>query len=142
VTFKRGVMPIFETNDPEVTMRDPRYVGAIDLVRRNGAREIQLRYDDEQKPIVWIAVAGFSIIKGKPSGRGKINAHQVGGGFDPLTAIFALCHACLDRHGFCMHCGQATMFDETFEVQPIDFYCWYQWDPELQTFRRGCEGST
>lgn len=133
-------MPVFETADPEVTVRDPRYIAAIELVRRNGAREIQLRYDDEQKPIVWVAVAGFSIINGKPSGTGKINAHQVGCGLDPLSSLFGLCHACLDRRGVCNHCQRNTMFDEKFSPQPLEaFYCWYQWDPEVKTFRRGCE---
>lgn len=121
--------------------RDPRWVAAIDLLRRNGAREVQIRYDDEQKPIVWVTTASFSVINGKPSNRGKINAHQAGGGLDPMSSIFALCRACLDRRGKCNHCGKNTMFDETFESQPLeDFYCWYQWDPEMQTFRRGCEG--
>ena len=134
-------MPVFEPTDPEASAQDPRYVAAIDLIRRNGAREIQLRYDEEQKPIVWVATAGFSIIDGKISGRGKVNAHQAGGGLDPLTAIFALCRACLDRRGQCVHCGRNTMFDENFESQPLAlFYCWYQWDPELKMFRRGCEG--
>lgn len=134
-------MPVFETNSPKVSVEDPRYIAAIDLVRRNGAKEIQLRYDDEQNPIVWVAVAGFSVIDGKIGQRGKINAHQVGAGLTPLNSVFSLCHACLDRHGFCAHCGRNTMFDEIFEEHPTqNFYCWYQWDPELQTFRRGCEG--
>lgn len=133
-------MPTFETADPRVAIKDPRYTAAIDLVRRNGAREIQIRYDDEQKPIVYVAVAGFSIINGRPAGRGKVNGYQAGGALDPLGAIFALCRACLDRVGRCTHCGKSTMFDETFDEQPLeDFYCWYQWDPELKTFRRGCE---
>lgn len=134
-------MPVFDTADPEAAIEDPRYVAAIDLVRRNGAREIQLRYDDEQNPIVWVAVAGFSIVNGKPSGRGKVNAYQAGGGIDPLSAIFALCRALLDRRGICVRCGKNTMFDETFESQPLEYsYCWYQWDPEMKIFRRGCEG--
>lgn len=134
-------MPSFEVTDPQVAYRDPRYTAAIDLVRRNGARGIQLRYDDEQNPIVWVAVAEFSVIDGKITGHGKINAHQAGGGLDPLSAIFALCRACLDRRGLCVHCQRNTMFDETFDPQPLsEFYCWYQWDPELKTFRRSCEG--
>lgn len=133
-------MPTFDALDTEEAMQDPRFVGAIDLVRRNGARDVQIRYDDEQNPIVWVVVAGFSIIDGKPSARGKVNAHQAGGGLNPLTAIFALCRACLDRKGVCNHCGRNTMFDEHFEPQPLEeFYCWYQWDPEVKTFRRGCE---
>lgn len=135
-------MPIFQASALPDAANDPRYVAAIDLVRRNGAREIQLRYDDEQNPIVWVAVAGFSIINGKiAQSRGKINAHQAGGGLDPLSALFALCRACLDRQGRCVHCDRNTMFDENFSAQPLEaFYCWYQWDPEMKTFRRGCEG--
>jgi hypothetical protein len=133
-------MPVFDTTNPELAIRDPRYIGAIDLLRRNGARSIQLRYDDEQNPIVWVAVAGFSIIDGKPSPYGKVNAHQAGGGLDPLSSVFALCRACLDRRGRCVHCGRNTMFDEGSEPQPLaDFYCWYQWDPERKGFHRGCE---
>lgn len=133
-------MPAFKAMDFKLAVEDPRYLAAIELIERNGAREIQIRYDDEQNPIVFVVVAGFSIINEKPSGRGKINAHQAGGGLNPLSAIFALCHACMDRRGSCNHCGRNTMFDETFDPQPLEnFYCWYQWDPELKTFRRGCE---
>jgi hypothetical protein len=134
-------MPALDALDPKMAVEDPRYIGAIELIRRVGAREIQLRYDEEQHPIVWVCTAAFSIINGKPSGRGKINAHQASGGLDPLRAIFALCHICLDRQGVCLHCGRNTMFDENFSPQPLEnFYCWYQWDPEMKTFRRGCEG--
>jgi hypothetical protein len=134
-------MPAFDSLDIDSAVKDPRYVAAIDLIRRAGAREIQLRYDDVQAPIVWVATAGFSIIDGKPSARGKINAHQAGGGLDPLLAIFALCRACLDRQGKCTRCGRSTMFDETFDPQPLEsYYCWRQWDPEMKTFRRSCEG--
>jgi hypothetical protein len=134
-------VPSFELPHPEVSLRDPRYVAAIELIRRNGARELQLRYDNEQTPIVWVAVAGFSVVDGMPSQQGEINAHQAAGGLDPLKAIFALCRACLDRRGVCTHCGRNTMFDEEFSPQPLEaFYCWYQWDPELKIFRRGCEG--
>jgi hypothetical protein len=134
-------VPSFNAIDPDLAVKDPRFTAALDLVRRNGAREIQLRFDDEQKPIVWVAVAGFSIIDGIPAGRGKINAHQAGGGLDPLTALFSLCRACLDRHGLCVHCGRNTMFDESFSPQPFEaVYCWYKWDPEMKVFRRSCEG--
>jgi hypothetical protein len=134
-------MPIFDIVHPGDAINDPRYTAAIDLIRRTGARDIQIRYDDEQRPIVWVTTAGFTIHNGTHSTRGKINAYQAGCGLDPLSAIFGLCHACFDRKGQCTHCGRNTMFDETFEDQPLaDFYCWYQWDPELKIFRRGCEG--
>lgn len=135
-------MPIFEpTTDVYESYRDPRYLAAVDLVRRTGARKIQIRYDKEQDPIVWVAVAEFSIIDGQLSNTGEINAHQAGGGLDPLSAIFALCRACLDRKGTCILCGRNTMFDETFAAHPLEeFYCWRQWDPEMKVFRRSCEG--
>lgn len=134
-------MPHFDVTDMQDAVKDPRYIPAIELLRRNGAKEVQLRYDEEQQPLVWVAVAGFSLINGKPAGRGKLNAWQAGGGLDPLSSLFALCRACLDRKGWCTHCHRNTMFEETIESQPLeDFYCWYQWDPENRTFRRGCEG--
>lgn len=133
--------PAFEATDPRVAAQDPRFIAAIEFLRRNGAREFQMRYDEEQEPIVWVAVAGYSIINGKPSARGKINGHAAGSGMDPLSAIFGLLHNSLDRKGRCTHCGRTTMFDEGFESQVLeDVFCWYQWDPELKTFRRGCEG--
>jgi len=134
-------VPSFDSRSPLVAIKDPRYRAAIELIERVGAREIQLRYDDVQHPIVWVCTAAFSIIDGKPAGRGKINAYQAGGGLDPLEALFALCRMCLDRRGRCVHCDRNTMFDENFSPQPLEsFYCWYQWDPEIKTFRRGCEG--
>lgn len=135
--------PVFETTDPKVASKDPRFTAAIDFLKRMGAREFQIRYDDEQEPIVWVAVSGFSIINGKISGRGKTNAHQCGSGFDPLRAIFNLMASSLNFKGHCNHCGRNTMFDENFgEVPMDDVFCWYQWDPETKTFRRGCEGDT
>lgn len=138
-------MPAFEATDPRHAAKDPRYVAAIKLIERQGAKEFQIRYDEEQDPIVWVATAGFAIHNGKIGRSGKVNAHQCGAGLNPLTAIFSLCHNSLDRRGLCLHCHRNTMFDENFEINPdtlTDAYCFYQWDPENSTFRRGCEGDT
>ena len=34
---------------------DPRFIAGVDMVRRTGVSDIQIRYDDEQEPIVWVA---------------------------------------------------------------------------------------
>lgn len=136
-------MPAFEATDPQLAVKDERFTAAIKFLERLGAREFQMRFDDEQRPIVWVAISGYSIINGKPATRGKINAHQTGCGMDPLTAMFNLMTNSLNFRGLCNHCGRNTMFDESFgEVPMADVYCWYQWDPELKLYRRGCEGDT
>lgn len=133
--------PAFDAQDPQLAVHDPRFIAAIDFLKRQGAREFQIRYDDEQQPIVWVAVAGYSWIDGRPRSTGKINGHQTGSGMDPLSAMFNLLRNSLNFVGRCNHCDRNTMFDEWFGEQPLeDLYCWYQWDPELKVYRRGCEG--
>jgi hypothetical protein len=41
----------------------------------------------------------------------------------------------------CAHCGKPTGLEPTLLVDmPFpEHICWYQYDPELKTFRRGCE---
>ena len=35
---------------------DPRVTAAIDVISRTGVREFQLRYHDDEEPVIWIAV--------------------------------------------------------------------------------------
>lgn len=135
--------PAFDATDPGLAVKDPRFTAAIDFLKRQGAREFQIRYDEEQAPIVWVAVVGYAWRDGRPRSSGKINGYQTGAGLDPLSAIFDLLRSSLNFRGRCQHCERNTMFDESFGEQPLDdVYCWYQWDPELQSYRRGCEGDT
>lgn len=106
--------------------QDPRMVAAIDMLRRTGANEVQIRYSDDEHPVVWIAVAQW---------RGHWEA---GAGMHPSHALFALCAEVIDG-GTCKHCKRPTGFDSSFGQMPLDkVVCWYQYDPELKTFRRGC----
>jgi hypothetical protein len=57
---------------------------------------------------------------------------------DPLDAVFRLCDEVIDG-GQCTHCRKPAGFEPSIETMPLNqFVCWYQWDPELKTFRRGC----
>jgi hypothetical protein len=125
-----------------VNFDEPRLLAGVALARRTGAREVQIRFSDDEQPVVWMAVACYSVLDGHPRSTGKINAYKVGAGFEPVQAVMALCSDAVDGAG-CVHCGRPCGFDENFGEQPLDEYiCWYQYDPELETFRRGCEGGT
>lgn len=126
-------------NNPFVN--DPRFVAAIDLVRRTGARQIQIRYSDDESPVVWMAVAGYSVHHGKLSSVGKINAYKLGAALDPREALFRLLNEAIDG-AQCAHCGRPSGFVEGTENMPLsEHICWYIFDPETNKYMRGCEAS-
>ena len=113
---------------------DPRFIAAIDLIGRSGATSWQVRYSDDEKPVVWFCVAIY----------GKKGAFETAAAPDPVEAALRLCTQIIDG-AQCTHCKKPTVFYPTHDEQPImldDLFCNYQWDPELKTFRRGCEGDT
>jgi hypothetical protein len=121
---------------------DPRLAAGADLVRRTGAKEFQIRYSDDQQPTVWIAVASFTERDGRPVSSGKINAHKVGAALDPVSAILSLLDELIDGSQ-CTHCGRPAGVAHDLAAMPLgDHICWYQFDPELVTYRRACEGDT
>jgi hypothetical protein len=129
---------------PDDDSDDPRWVPAVDLVRRTGAREFQIRYCEEEEPVVWLALAMHLTRDGRPVAEDGKETWSVGSGFTPSAALFALCDSLLDG-GTCQHCGRPTGFIPDNERQVDEelgapFVCWYRWDPELRTFRRKCEG--
>lgn len=107
---------------------DDRDLAAIKLIGRTGAKEFTIRFCAEAEPIVWMALADY------PDGK-----HAVAAALTPSSAIMHLCDELVDG-GSCMHCNRPTGFTPDLGTMPMDdFFCWYQWDPELKTFRRGCE---
>lgn len=107
---------------------DARMTAAVELLGRTGADEFQVRYCDEEKPVVWIAAARWGDI------------WEAAAGMNPLFAVFRLCDQVIDG-GHCVHCNRPTGFAAELDQMPLDkLVCWYQWDPERSTFRRGCEG--
>lgn len=106
---------------------DPRFIAAIEMLRRTGAVSIGIRFQDDEDPTVWLAVATWD--KGE----------EAAGAMTPLLALMRLCGQVIDG-GTCMHCGRTTVFSDDFRNLPLaDAVCWYAWDPEAKTFRRGCE---
>lgn len=115
---------------------DPRFVAMIDLIGRTGAKSMQVRFSDDQQPIVWMVVGEF------PSPDGW--HFEAGGGLSPLQAGMRLLETVLDGGGTCAHCSRPCGVWEWWEDTPPlrSMVCWYVYDPELEKFRRSCEGET
>jgi len=108
-----------------------RLLAAVDLIGRTGAHGFQLRFSDDEEPIVWLAVAQYR------------DTADAAGALDPLRAVLRLAEQLIDG-GRCTHCDRPTGLEpDTLDAMPLDaMVCWYQYDPELGTFRRGCEGDS
>jgi hypothetical protein len=112
--------------------KDPRFLAAVDMLGRTGAESFQIRYSDDEQPVVWVAVVGYE----RPGGM----HWECAGAMSPLGAILRLCETMIDG-GQCTHCKRPSGFSEDIDTMPMDhLVCWFQYDPELKTFRRGCEG--
>ena len=111
-----------------VTEDDERFTAAVELIGRTGAEEFEIRHSPEDDPpITWTAIGKW----------GK--AYEVAAAMHPVEAVFRLCDQIIDG-GQCNHCHKPTGFESSMDPMPLNqFVCWYQWDPELKTFRRGCE---
>jgi hypothetical protein len=115
----------------ESSVQDARFIAAVDMIGRTGAKSFGVRYQDDEQSVVWLAVAEW--------GEGKADA---AGALDPLRAVLRLCEQVVDG-AQCTHCQRpAGLEPDSIETMPVDdLVCWYQFDPELATFRRGCEGA-
>jgi hypothetical protein len=123
---------------------DPKLVAAVDLVGRTGAADVQIRYSDDEQPVVWFAVARFHTgPEGRPHrGTGEPDRWETAAGRDPTEAVLRLCERLVDG-GQCQHCKKPAMFHADLDTNPTPLdplFCSYEWDPELETFRRSCEG--
>lgn len=99
----------------------------IDMVGHTGSESCQIRYSDDDQPVIWMAVGKWG------------DRHEVGAATDPVTAAFRLLETVVDG-GTCTHCKKPTGITQDFDDMPMEtLVCWYQYDPELKKFRRGCE---
>lgn len=112
----------------------------VDLIGRCGADELQVRYDDQQQPPVWIAVARWTVLVDD----GEQRAAKVGAGLNETAALLQLAEAAVDG-GTCARCGRTSGVDADWANPRPDVgilggptMCWFVYDPELDTFRRGC----
>lgn len=125
-------------------MDDPRVEAGITMLRRTGAQSVGFRYQDDHEPTLWLAEAMWLRgPDGVPVAKGGEEAHECAGALDPLAALMRLLDQVMDG-GKCAHCGRPTGVEQDFAADPLlpDHICWYQYDPELKTFRRSCEGET
>jgi hypothetical protein len=113
----------------------PKFLAALEFIRRTGAQQIQVRYSDDEQPVVWFVVAKYD--GRNPAG---IKGFETDASLSPWLAIQRLCERLADG-GTCQHCGRNTAFEpDSLLRMPLDkVICWYQYDPELKTYRRGCE---
>lgn len=118
---------------------DPRFTAAIEMLERTGIATFGLRYQDDEEPIVWIAVVEYKAEKTPKIGDGA----EAAAAMSPLQAVLRLCEQIMDG-GQCSHCKRVCAIETDWRNRlPLeDAVCWYVYDPETQKFRRGCEGET
>lgn len=113
---------------------EPFFLACVDMIGRTGPKTLEFRWSPpeiENTPTVWIAVAGYEV-------REKW-AFVSECAFAVETATFRLLERLVDG-GQCQQCSKPTGVTREFHRMPIpEEICWYQFDPELKTFRRGCE---
>jgi hypothetical protein len=112
---------------------EPLFRAYVDMIGRTKALEFQVRYCDEEEPVVWLACARYE------------GAWQAAAGMTPETAVERLAESLIDG-GRCRHCERPTGITTDLEMEesvlPEGLICWYTYCPELHTFRRSCEGDT
>ena len=86
-------------------------------------------HSDDEEPVVWFVVAVYDV-----------DVWEVDAAENPLNAINRLLERLIDGSK-CKHCNRPAGFEPNLLVRmPMDkMICWYQYDPELKTYRRGCE---
>ena len=115
-----------------MTDLDPRMTAGIALLGRTGAKDVQIRYSDDEFPTVWFIVTRYE--------RSRNNYYDTASAMDPTTAVMRMCERMIDG-GQCNHCHLPTIFIPDSDDQLLkQMGCVYAWDPELKTFRRSCEG--
>lgn len=109
-----------------------------------GMRSFRIGHSDEHedgKPVIWHATATYR----RQRETYFTTNHEVDAALDPVQAVLRLCERLVDG-GLCQHCGKGTVFlaetEDTFveSMTKVLDGCLYAWDPEMKTFRRGCEG--
>lgn len=117
---------------------DVRLVACLDAIRRTGCLEIDVRYSDDEEPVVWFVVAHYP--------RGGQDVCETAASLDPVEAAWRLLKLLISGRGrqrsLCVHCKRPADVSEDWQGRWSDDKdtCWWVYDPELQVFRRSCEG--
>jgi hypothetical protein len=125
------------------TTTDPKTLAAMDMLRRTGAAEVQVRYSDDEQPTVWLAVSRYRLGgDGRPKPTGPINGSEVAAGRNPTEALLRLCERVMDGGSAPLRQALDVLRRPRRQPHPLDAaFCITSWDPELSTFRRSCEGN-
>jgi hypothetical protein len=121
--------PPGEHDDPTI----PQFLAAVDLIGRTGARDFEFRLSEPDEELsgrpVFVSIASY---------RGGMG-WDAGAGATPLASVERLLDQLLDG-GQCTHCHRPTGVAHNLGPMPLaEQVCWYQYDPELKTYRRACE---
>jgi len=132
-------MPGFcEPDAPHHTL-NPRFIAAVKLLERTGMSSFRIGHSDEGEdgvPVIWHATAEYR----RKHGIAFSRHYFVDAAIEPVEATLKLCASVVDG-GLCTHCGALTVFVPDTNTNIVDLLgCVYAWDPELATYRRGCEG--
>lgn len=125
-------------------MTDPplseRALAAVEVVRRTGAESFQIRYSDDEEPVVWIAVATYHINReGRVVKHGSRRVSEAAAAIQPDEAIYRLAERIVDG-GQCAHCKRPAAFNPNVANEPLgDVFCWWTWDPETNTYSQACQ---
>lgn len=104
------------------------YAAAVALIGRTGATEYQFRICDGE-PEVYVSVAKWGD-----------DIYETASSTVPYQSAICLAEQVVDG-GQCTHCGKPSAVSDGIETLPFSGQlCWYQYNPEMKTFRRGCEG--
>lgn len=116
-----------------------RALAAVDVIRRTGAQSFQIRYSDDEQPVIWMAVVTWRINKdGIPAKHGAHRASEAAAALAPDSAIYRLANQIIDG-GQCAHCGRPAAFNEDVDHEPMgDVLCWWTWDPETSRYVQAC----
>jgi hypothetical protein len=123
---------------------DPRMHAGIDLLRRTGQRSFQLRYSDDEQPVVWMALGEYGLDENnRPVKTGGDTHYEVAAALHPVSAVLRLLEVVLDG-GKCAHCDRATGIFPELEPPTISTLmdaaiCWYVFDADSARYVRGCE---
>jgi hypothetical protein len=110
-----------------------RTTALITMIGRTGAKSTKIQFCEEERPTVWMAVAAYPI-EGSDD-----EIFIAAGDLSPLSAVFCLVEKLVDG-GTCQTCRKPTGIVMDIDEMPLgSVVCWYQYDPELKSIRRGCE---
>lgn len=128
-------------------LTEGRFVAVVDMIRRTGALQFQIRHDEpdllDPGQVVWIALAQHNVRGGMPQpvDAPGVLVWSVGAGLSPLAAVHALAERLIDG-GTCAHCGRPSSFDPSDDPMSMPGVCTTSYDPELRVCRRECAADT